>query len=282
MGGEELVLKSYNRGNENAGGLDELLDEAEHMKAVQASPYVAHCLDIFQDPNFLYMVSGANMGGDWCKIKVKAQQKGVQITEDWYRNIFSQAVQGLAFMHSQAIMHCDLKEPNLMLKNDNFANPEVVIIDLGLSQAMSTQLAGPCGTPGYIPPETWTGGKWFPRGDMFSFGVVCIQLLTDKIPDEKTNAAGIFSEGCQSMDDVIAVTSQRQPPWNLLQVRNPTCQQFLAAIVDKSLQRRPRAPQVLEMPFFTNVGAPIMAAPTYAAAPMTYASAPMTYAAAPM
>merc|ERR1711865_1335853 len=280
--GEELVLKSYNRGNENAGGLDELLDEADHMKAVQASPYVAHCLDIFQDANFLYMVSGANMGGDWCKIKVKAQQKGVQITEDWYRNIFSQAVKGLEFMHGQAIMHCDLKEPNLMLKNDDYSNPEVVIIDLGLSQAMSTTSEGPCGTPGYIPPETWAGGKWFPRGDMFSFGVVCIQVLTDKIPDEKTNAAGIFSEGCQSMDDVIAATNQRQPPWHLLQVRNPACQQFLSACVEKRLQQRPRAPQALQMPFFTNVGAPIMAAPTYAAAPMTYASAPMTYAAAPM
>merc|ERR1711865_1278004 len=157
-----------------------------------------------------------------------------------------------------------------------------VIIDLGLSQAMSTTSEGPCGTPGYIPPETWAGGKWFPRGDMFSFGVVCIQVLTDKIPDEKTGAAGIFSEGCQTMDDVIAVTTQRQPPWHLLQVRNPACQQFLSACVEKRLQQRPRAPQALQMPFFTNVGAPIMAAPTYAAAPMTYASAPMTYAAAPM
>lgn len=279
--GEELVLKSYNRGNENAGGLDELLDEAEHMKTVAGSPYVAHCLDIFQDPNFFYMVSGANMGGDWCKIKTKAASKGVQITEDWYRDIFTQALEGLKFMHSQAIMHCDLKEPNLMLANDDYANPQVVIIDLGLSQAMSTASEGPCGTPGYIPPETWSGGKWFPRGDMFSFGVVCIQLLTDKIPDEKTNAAGIFSEGCQSMDDVIQVTSTREPPWQLLQIRNPACQQFLAACVAKDIQRRPRAPQVLEMPFFTRAAAPVMPVMPQFAQPVTYAAPPVQYAAAP-
>merc|ERR1712071_728984 len=91
-------------------------------------------------------------------------------------------------------------------------------------------------------------------------------------------------------DDVIAATNQRQPPWHLLQVRNPACQQFLAACVDKTLQRRPRAPQVLGMPFFTNAGAlpQMMSMPgrmvsaqpvTYAAPPATYASAPVTYAA---
>lgn len=282
--GEELVLKSYNRDNENAGGIDELLDEADHMQAVSKCPNVAHCLDVFQDQRFFYMVSGANMGGDWSKIKVKAQQAGVQMTEDWYRNIFKQGLEGLAFMHSHAIMHCDLKEPNLMLKDSNYANPTVVIIDLGLSQAMNTDSAGPCGTPGYIPPETWQGGKWFPRGDVFSYGVVCCQILTDKIPDEKTGAAGIFSEGCMTMDDVIGATSTRPPPLHLLQVQNPACQQWIAACLQKAIQGRPRAPQVLQMPWFVGQPQilPQMPQMTYAAPrPVQYASAPVSYAAPP-
>lgn len=144
-----------------------------------------------------------------------------------------------------------------MLKDGNYANPTVVIIDLGLSQAMSSAGEGPCGTPGYIPPETWANGKWFPRGDMFSFGVLVIQLLTDKIPNEKTGAAGIFTESCRSMDDVMRVTATRQPPFHLMQIRNPACHQWIAACVEKALQCRPRAPQVLEMPFFTSRGGPV-------------------------
>eukprot|EP00971_Amphidinium_carterae_P053962 1062501-Amphidinium_carterae.1 len=44
-------------------------------------------------------------------------------------------------------------------------------------------LEGVGGTPGYIPPETWSTGKWFPRGDNFSMGVTMVQL-TDRMPPD--------------------------------------------------------------------------------------------------
>ena len=51
-----------------------------------------------------------------------------------------------------------------MLKTENYHNPQVVVIDLGLSRAATSDIEGVGGTPGYIPPETWHTGKWYPRG----------------------------------------------------------------------------------------------------------------------
>lgn len=141
-----------------------------------------------------------------------------------------------------------------MLKDDNYTNPQVVIIDLGLSQAFMVGGGGPCGTPGYIPPETWRSGKWFPRGDMFSFGVTCLQLLTEKIPDEPehdTGKRGIFTEGVASMDQIIMATETRLPPFHLMQIQSPALQQWLQICLDKRMHARQRAPQILNHPWFT-------------------------------
>lgn len=68
----------------------------------------------------------------------------------------------------------------------------MVLIDFGLSTAFTSNREGVCGTPGYIPPETWRRahsvdnpcaglksiwartGVWYPRGDVFSLGIVCL------------------------------------------------------------------------------------------------------------
>lgn len=288
--GEKVVLKVYDKQNANAGGVEDLIAEMESMKTADKCPFVAHCFEVFQDQTSFYMISGANFGGDFSSVMKKAAQAGVPTNEDWFRNIFTQAFKGLSYMHKHALMHCDIKEPNLMLKTDNYANPEVVIIDLGLAQMSADQDAmGACGTPGFIPPETWETGVWYPRGDIFSMGVVCFQLLTDNTPDEKTGKAGIFTQGCGSMEDVEMATKTRLPPFQLLS-RFPGIMQWLPACLEKQVLGRPKAPQVLETPWFSQVGAAgvqyaSVAAPrvaTYASPPrmaMGYAAPAMTYGA---
>merc|ERR1712048_1393030 len=115
-----------------------------------------------------------------------ASDAGVDLDVEWYRHLYRQAFKGLEHLHQNCIVHCDIKEPNLMVKSDDFEEPEVVIIDLGLSSAFHT-LNNVSGTPGYMPPETWQKGDWFPRGDVFSMGVVCCQMLTGRVPNEKIN-----------------------------------------------------------------------------------------------
>merc|ERR1712039_355523 len=104
--------------------------------------------------------------------------QGVDLNETWYKSVFYQCWSALEFLHEHGILHKDIKEANIMVKAKEYSDPEIVIIDYGLASADLVSNKGVCGTPGYIPPETWSSGVWYPKGDVFSMGVVCYQMLT--------------------------------------------------------------------------------------------------------
>mmetsp|Transcript_34888 Transcript_34888/g.81579 ORF Transcript_34888/g.81579 Transcript_34888/m.81579 type:complete len:547 (+) Transcript_34888:67-1707(+) len=238
--GTHFCIKSYSKGDANAGGLQELQEEFMKMKYLQSN-HVAKTFEIFQDAQFFYVVNEPYFGGDLSKLKKNAREQGVLMTKHWWKGIFKQCFQALAWMHQQAIMHCDIKEQNIMLKTENYSDPQVVVIDLGLSRAATSETEGVGGTPGYIPPETWRTGKWFPRGDNFSMGVTIVQLLTDRY---------LFTEGCSSIQEVAEATQTRQPPFHLLPLDFDDAAKLLSRLLSKELLARPKAPQVLSDPWF--------------------------------
>merc|ERR1740123_2002246 len=218
----------------------ELKEEFEAMK-LEACKNVAKVGDIFQDDKYYFMVGDLCRGGDFTQLKRLATERGVSLTEDWWRAVFKQCFEALNFMHEQAVMHCDIKEPNLMLQTDNYQSPHVMVIDFGVSTAMSkkdTGLAG--GTPGYVPPETFDMGKWFPGGDVFSMGVVMLQMIIDRVPNDKAPRQGIFQEGCNSLDQIRIATQTRHPPTHAVPFRG--LGELCAKCLSKDVRTRPRAP----------------------------------------
>jgi len=244
--GAECVLKSYLKKAVDLGGMQAVKDEMATMQALGGHTGIAHCFDIFQDQQYFYVTGYFYKGGDLTALRKNAIAKHVDMTELWWQKIFYQCFSALAYMHQKAIMHCDIKEDNLMVKEDMHVLPEIVIIDLGMAEAMRGKGKGLCGTPGYIPPEVYMDGKWFPRGDVFSMGVVMLQLLSDCVPDVDNGIFGIFQQGCKKLKELAVASLTREPSMDRLEVKTPAFVDLLRQCLAKDRKQRPKAPIVLE------------------------------------
>ncbi|XP_050387521.1 leucine-rich repeat receptor protein kinase EMS1-like [Argentina anserina] len=106
---------------------------------------------------------------------------------DWDRRfkIAMGAARGLSFLHHELIphiIHRDIKASNILLDEDF----EPKVADFGLARLISafethitTDVAG---TFGYIPPEYGQSGRSTKKGDVYSFGVILLELVTGKEP----------------------------------------------------------------------------------------------------
>ncbi|GAV84545.1 Pkinase domain-containing protein/WAK_assoc domain-containing protein [Cephalotus follicularis] len=86
----------------------------------------------------------------------------------------------LAYLHASDIIHRDVKTNNILL-DKHFC---VKVADFGLSRLYPTHVThvstAPQGTPGYVDPEYHQCYQLTDRSDVFSFGVVLIELISSK------------------------------------------------------------------------------------------------------
>lgn len=144
-------------------------------------------------------------------------------------------------MHVQEVMHCDVKEQNIMLRGEDLCTPDVVIIDLGVAQRASTQRRVIYGTPGYIAPEVWTTKNWVPRSDMFSLGVVLVQMLIGR--------TGIFTENAKTYREIEEATKSRQPPFDSMPAHLPNLKWLARKLLAKDVRSRPSVDSLLQKPW---------------------------------
>lgn len=101
------------------------------------------------------------------------------------------SAKGLAYLHEDChprIIHRDVKSANILL-NNNF---EAMVADFGLAKLtsdnnthVSTRVMG---TFGYLAPEYASSGKLTEKSDVFSYGVMLLELLTGRRPIDATNS----------------------------------------------------------------------------------------------
>ncbi|XP_072953124.1 G-type lectin S-receptor-like serine/threonine-protein kinase At5g35370 [Typha angustifolia] len=90
------------------------------------------------------------------------------------------AARGLAYLHSgcdHKIVHCDVKPENILLADGG----QVKISDFGLAKLMAPEQSGLIttmrGTRGYLAPEWLTNTAISDRTDVYSFGMVLLEVV---------------------------------------------------------------------------------------------------------
>ncbi|KAF8399090.1 hypothetical protein HHK36_014956 [Tetracentron sinense] len=109
---------------------------------------------------------------------------------DWTTRlkIVAGAARGLAFIHhlsgSPRLAHGNIKSTNILL--DKAGNARVS--DIGLSVFASPNAASR--SNGYRAPEAMDGRKWSQKADVYSFGVLLLEVLTGKCPSVVESGGG--------------------------------------------------------------------------------------------
>jgi serine/threonine protein kinase len=107
---------------------------------------------------------------------------------DWAarKKIAVGSARGLAFLHHSCIphiIHRDMKSSNVLLDG----NLEARVSDFGMARLMNAfdthlSVSTLAGTPGYVPPEYYQSFRCTTKGDVYSYGVVLLELLSGKKP----------------------------------------------------------------------------------------------------
>ncbi|XP_010927763.1 brassinosteroid LRR receptor kinase BRI1 [Elaeis guineensis] len=119
------------------------------------------------------------------------KKAGIKLNWAARRKIAVGAARGLAFLHHNCIphiIHRDMKSSNVLLDE----NLEARVSDFGMARLMSAMdthlsVSTLAGTPGYVPPEYYQSFRCTTKGDVYSYGVVLLELLTGRQPTDSSD-----------------------------------------------------------------------------------------------
>ncbi|OUR87286.1 hypothetical protein A9Q81_26675 [Gammaproteobacteria bacterium 42_54_T18] len=152
--------------------------------------------------------------------------KGKSVGMRYALELIRQVTQGLDSVHKKGIIHRDIKPANILFREDN----SVVLSDFGIAKDLSvntelTQAGISVGSPSYSSPEQIYGQQLDQRSDIYSLGVILLELLLGCNPYKGENYA----------ETVVNHTERSIPDLAMLQ---RPCQALLGKMLKKQPEQR--------------------------------------------
>ena len=161
-----------------AAGLKSFFEEGRAL-AHLVHPNVVRVLNFFRAHGTVYMVMRYERGRT---LQEHIQSRQGPLEESWIRTTFAQLLNGLREVHTNKLLHLDIKPGNVYLRNDGTP----LLIDFGAARlALSAEDMKrlPTYTPGFAAPEQHAHSRELgPWTDIYSVGATLYACLAAAAP----------------------------------------------------------------------------------------------------
>jgi eukaryotic-like serine/threonine-protein kinase len=173
---KRLVAIKFIRGSSHVARIQ---DEIRALQQIR-SKHVVQILDLFiegaGDDRCIGVVQEYVPGSDLTSLS------GQNLSKNEYLKILFQIASGITDIHSQGLIHRDIKPNNMKFDQENL----IKIFDFGLtrSQGIDACTLGFKGTLGFAAPELYQSGQVFfsKAVDTYAFGVTAWYLINSDLP----------------------------------------------------------------------------------------------------
>jgi serine/threonine protein kinase len=218
-------------------------NELQFLRDLPPCPFVCRCQMAFESKLAIFFVVDLCSGGDlFFHLERRTRQGLLGLGEDLSRLVLAEIAAGLIHLHSNNVVHRDIKVENIMFD----AQGHVKIIDLGLSKRLhnETGRCSPTGSLIYMAPELLharMGGRFT---DWWAYGIVAHELLTGRSPWSSLTDKPLIREEIRSKELVFPTTIA------------PSSRTFLRELLDRDPMHRLGSgaiEEILSSPFFSEV-----------------------------
>jgi serine/threonine protein kinase len=192
--------------------------------------------------NIILMFDAFETEREFCVVTEYAQGELFDILQDDQRlpektvqQIAKQLVKALYYLHSNRIIHRDMKPQNVLIGS----NGKIKLCDFGFARAMSTNtivLTSIKGTPLYMSPELVKEEPYDASSDLWSLGIILFELFVGQ-PPFYTNS--IYTLINNIVKDPVKYPSDMSKEFKT----------FLQGLLQKNPAKRLNWPQLLDHPF---------------------------------
>jgi serine/threonine protein kinase len=162
-------------------GLKCFFEEGRALAKI-SHPNVVRVLNFFRANETVYMVMAYESGHSLQDHIQHQRSKGRNCSEAFVRQIFTQVLKGLREVHTNKLLHLDLKPANIYLRTDGTP----MLLDFGAARQTvnsdSPKLM-PMYTPGFAPPELYTKTEALgPWTDVYLIGASMFACMVGQPP----------------------------------------------------------------------------------------------------
>lgn len=195
--------------------------------------------------NELWVVMEFLQGGALTDIVTSCKMDEVQIA-----TVCKQVLKALAYLHSQGVIHRDIKSDSILLAHDG----RVKLSDFGFCAQVSADLPkrkSLVGTPYWMAPEVISRLPYGPEVDIWSLGIMLIEMVDSEPP--------FFNE--PPLQAMRRIRDMPPPKVRASGVSGTRLGGFLDKMLVRDPSQRATAFELLQHPFLRQAGAPSVLLP---------------------